>query len=89
MVKYTQTLKVGSGFAEDTFLGPVQNMQFDWVKSLFADSKANKYSIATGDEENYGPGYCARPTIIGRPVDSRRVVVKETFGQLYSYPEGK
>ncbi|TKA52115.1 hypothetical protein B0A49_12082, partial [Cryomyces minteri] len=47
MVDHINTLKVGDGFAADTFLGPVQNeMQYNKVKNLFDDIEKEKWSVA-------------------------------------------
>lgn len=84
MVKFTKTLKVGEGNEEDVFLGPIQNsMQFEKVKTFFADIEKEKWNVAVGGENNNDrPGYFINPTIIDKPADTSRIVTEEPFGPI-------
>ncbi|RYP38442.1 hypothetical protein DL767_002558 [Monosporascus sp. MG133] len=47
MVEFVKTLKVGDGFEENTFIGPITNSaQFDRVKGLLADISDNQLKLA-------------------------------------------
>lgn len=82
MVAYTKTLKVGEGFQEGVFLGPVQNqMQYDRVQGFFDDVEKNGMSIAVGGKVPDSEGYFINPTIIDNPAEESRIVVEEPFGK--------
>lgn len=59
MIKFTQTIKVGSSDDEGVLLGPIQNaMQYEKVKGFFADSKSAGHNFVAGsDEVKKGSGY--------------------------------
>ncbi|XMA09575.1 hypothetical protein WAI453_002366 [Rhynchosporium graminicola] len=83
MVAYTKTMKVGEGFEEGVFLGPVQNkMQYDKVQGLFDDVEKNGMNIAIGGKTPDSKGYFINPTIIDNPDESSRIVVEEPFGPI-------
>ena len=65
---------VGDGLDEKTTLGPLQNkQQFERVKGLIADAKANGRLIAGGDV-HAGKGYFIPPTLVRDIPDGARVV---------------
>ncbi|KAH7408904.1 aldehyde dehydrogenase [Cadophora sp. MPI-SDFR-AT-0126] len=83
MVAYTKTLKVGEGFEDGVFLGPIQNkMQYDRVQGFFDDVEKNGMSVAVGGKVPDSKGYFINPTIIDNPDDDSRIVVEEPFGPI-------
>ncbi|KAH9212341.1 aldehyde dehydrogenase [Leptodontidium sp. 2 PMI_412] len=83
MVAYTKTLKVGEGFEEGVFLGPVQNkMQYDRVQGFFDDVEKNGMTVAVGGKVPDSEGYFINPTIIDNPAEESRIVVEEPFGPI-------
>lgn len=80
----TKTLKVGSSEEEGVMLGPIQNeMQYEKVKTFFADSKAKGYKVAYGSlDVPESKGYFIHPTIIDNPPDDSKVVAEEAFGPI-------
>ena len=83
LVDYTATVKVGDGSQPDTDLGPIQNsMQFDKLKDLLRDARANGLRFLTGGEVSKGPGYFVPITIIDNPPENSRVVTEEAFGPV-------
>lgn len=82
---FTKTLKVGDGNEEGVSLGPVQNsMQFEKVKSFFADIEKEKWNVAVGgiDVNEKKPGFFITPTIIDKPAEDSRIVTEEPFGPI-------
>ncbi|CAM1509683.1 Fc.00g000180.m01.CDS01 [Cosmosporella sp. VM-42] len=76
------TLKTGEGFCS-----PIQNkMQYDKVKSIYADCEENKYEFAVGNgrvpELQAGSGYFVSPAIIADPPENSRIVQEEPFGPI-------
>lgn len=84
MVAHISTLKVGSGKAADTFLGPIQNsMQYGKVQSLFDAIESEKWKVAVGGTvDKTATGYFINPTVIDNPSDSSRIVTEEPFGPI-------
>jgi len=83
MVAYTKTLKVGEGFEDGVFLGPVQNeMQYDRVQGFFDDVEKHAMKVAVGGKVPDSNGYFINPTIIDNPDDDSRIVVEEPFGMF-------
>jgi acyl-CoA reductase-like NAD-dependent aldehyde dehydrogenase len=84
MVEFTKAIKVGASDAEDSLLGPVQNpMQYEKVKDIFADSKAQGYKFATGgpDIAESNGGFFIQPAIIDNPPNGSRIIEEEPFGR--------
>jgi acyl-CoA reductase-like NAD-dependent aldehyde dehydrogenase len=81
MVEYTKTLKVGDGFEDGVFLGPIQNlMQYERVQGFFDDIEKQGMNVAVGGKAPDSAGYFIMPTIIDGPKDDSRLVVEELFG---------
>jgi acyl-CoA reductase-like NAD-dependent aldehyde dehydrogenase len=84
LVKLAEQVKVGDGLDEGVQIGPVSNRrQYDTVIDLLQDATDNGYDILTGglptsDES----GYFIRPTLIGNPPESARIVQEEQFGPV-------
>ncbi|MFP5472908.1 MAG: aldehyde dehydrogenase family protein [Gammaproteobacteria bacterium] len=82
LVKVAAKAVVGDGLDEKTTLGPLQNkQQFERVKGLIADAKANGRLIAGGDV-HAGKGYFIPPTLVRDIPDGARVVREEQFGPI-------
>jgi len=89
MIKFTKTLQVGDGFADGTFLGPIQNeMQYNRVNTFIADIEKDSLKVAVGgsreESKKSGKGYFVNPTVIDNPSDDSRLVVEEPFGMSFS-----
>lgn len=83
IVDYAATVKVGDGSQQGTDLGPIQNrMQFEKLKELLADAKANGLRFLAGGEIPAGAGFFVPITIIDNPPESARVVTEEAFGPV-------
>lgn len=85
MVKFTKTLQVGDGFADGTFLGPIQNeMQYNRVNGFIEELEKDSMKVAVGgsreESKKAGKGYFIKPTIVDNPADNSRLVVEEPFG---------
>ena len=83
IVDFAATVKVGDGAHQGTDLGPIQNrMQFDKLKDLLADAKANGLRFLAGGEIPEGAGFFVPITIIDNPPEDARVVREEAFGPV-------
>lgn len=84
-VKHVESLKVGMGFENGVFLGPVQNkLQYNKVKTFLEDIGEHKQKIAMGGkvigtEKN---GLFIQPTVVDNPPDDSKIVVEEPFGPI-------
>lgn len=75
-------IKMGDGMDESVLIGPLQNvMQFEKVKSLIADAKANSCDVR---EFGVVPsqGYFLPLTLVGNSKDGQRLVDEEQFGPV-------
>ena len=83
-VEYAATKRVGNGMDPDTDLGPIQNsMQFEKLKSLFADVRQQGYKVPLGgtiDESQ--TGNFVPVTVVDDPPDDSRIVREEPFGPI-------
>ena len=83
LVDYARTVKVGDGSEQGTDLGPIQNrMQYDKVKDLLDDAKAQGQRFLLGGEAEEGKGFFIPVTIVDNPPEDSRVVVEEAFGPV-------
>lgn len=69
------------------FCSPIQNkMQYEKVKSLYQDCKANGYRFAVGscDDawQDSQPGFFIKPAVILNPPYNSRIVREEPFGPI-------
>lgn len=72
---------VGNGLDEATTVGPLQNrQQFERVKDLLADARAEGKVIAGGEVGS--DGYFIHPTLVTDLPDSARLVREEQFGPV-------
>ncbi|MEF0943990.1 aldehyde dehydrogenase family protein [Rhizobium sp. BR 362] len=83
LVDYARTVRTGDGSQQGIDLGPVQNrMQFEKVKDLLADARAQGAKFLLGGDVPDGTGYFIPVTIIDNPPEDSRVVVEEAFGPV-------
>ncbi|WP_343606464.1 aldehyde dehydrogenase family protein [Fluviicola sp.] len=76
-------MPMGNGLSEGIVLGPVQNkMQFDIVKGLVDDAKANGARIVRGGEPLGGDGYFYPITLVADIDNGTRLVDEEQFGPV-------
>ncbi len=83
-VDFARQQVVGDGMDPATNLGPIQNrMQYDKLRSLFADVKANGYRVPLGGTIDESlPGNFVPVTIVDNPPESSRIVQEEPFGPI-------
>jgi acyl-CoA reductase-like NAD-dependent aldehyde dehydrogenase len=83
LVVYAKGVKMGPGLEPGVELGPLQNrMQYDKVRDLIEDSKAQGHTFLLGGEVKDGPGYFIPVTLIGNPPEDARCVTEEAFGPV-------
>ncbi|PJG46511.1 aldehyde dehydrogenase [Sphingobium sp. LB126] len=83
LVEFARTVTVGDGSQQGVDLGPVQNrMQFEKVKDLLDDARANGQKFLLGGEVPDGPGYFIPVSIVDNPPEKSRVVTEEAFGPV-------
>ncbi|KAL3474338.1 aldehyde dehydrogenase domain-containing protein [Aspergillus californicus] len=85
LIKSVQGYTLGDGSDKATSHGPLQNtMQYDRVKTFFADIQSQGWDVAVGGEHGGGggKGYFITPTVIDRPPEDSRIVVEEPFGPI-------
>lgn len=76
-------MPMGNGMNDGIVLGPIQNkMQFDIVKSLVDDAKANGARIVRGGEPLGGEGYFYPITLVADIDNGTRLVDEEQFGPV-------
>ena len=84
-VAIVQKYKPGEGFCS-----PIQNkLQYDKVRSIFADCHEHQYDFAVGSgkipaagESQYGGGYFVPPAVVANPPEKSRIVQEEPFGPI-------
>ncbi|MEO1248733.1 MAG: aldehyde dehydrogenase family protein [Pseudomonadota bacterium] len=83
-VAYAETKKVGNGMDPDSDLGPIQNiMQYEKLKSLFADVKAQRHKVPLGGEIDESlSGNFVPITVVDNPPEESRIVREEPFGPI-------
>lgn len=83
-VAFARDKVVGDGMDPATDLGPIQNtMQYDKLRSMFADIKANGYDVPLGGEiDERRPGNFVPITVVDNPPDDSRIVAEEPFGPV-------
>jgi acyl-CoA reductase-like NAD-dependent aldehyde dehydrogenase len=83
LVALAKSMKIGDGSMEGVVLGPLQNKrQYDRVRQLIADAKANGLILHEGATGPEGNGYFVPVTIVDNPPDDSRVVREEAFGPV-------
>ena len=75
--------RVGDGLEQGSMFGPIQNrQQYERVKDLIADAKANNLTLLAGGDIPEGKGYFIPITIVDNPPEDSRVVQEEAFGPV-------
>jgi len=83
-VEHGRTKTVGDGMDAGTDLGPIQNrMQYDKLRDLFADTKANGYATPLGGTiDETLAGNFVPVTVVDNPPENSRIVREEPFGPI-------
>jgi acyl-CoA reductase-like NAD-dependent aldehyde dehydrogenase len=83
-VALARAKKVGNGLEPDTDFGPIQNkMQYNKLIDMFADVKANGYTVPVGGTiEQDQPGNFVPITVVDNPPHDSRIVQEEPFGPI-------
>ncbi|KAL4881642.1 aldehyde dehydrogenase domain-containing protein [Aspergillus karnatakaensis] len=83
---FTKNIAIGPGDQEGVFMGPVQNsMQFDKVKTFFAEVGEGDLARTNGGICSDKPGFFIKPTIIDRPDEKSRIATEEPFGPIVPF----
>ncbi|GAA3636707.1 aldehyde dehydrogenase family protein [Kineosporia mesophila] len=84
LVQLADEVVVGDGRDEKTQIGPVSNRrQYDTVVDLLQDTVDQGYEILAGGlPDPDQAGYFIRPTIVGQPPETARIVQEEQFGPV-------
>jgi acyl-CoA reductase-like NAD-dependent aldehyde dehydrogenase len=78
-----KAVPMGDGSKQGIALGPINNkLQYDRVKSLLADCKANDFATITGYQPADSNGYFIPVTLVDNPPESSRIVQEEQFGPV-------
>jgi acyl-CoA reductase-like NAD-dependent aldehyde dehydrogenase len=81
LADYASGIVIGDGMDEKSVLGPVQNeMQFNKVRDLVEDAKAQGGRVLTGGAPIGGSGYFYPITLVADVTDGVRLVDEEQFG---------
>lgn len=81
LAELARALKVGNGLEAGVQIGPLNNKpQFERVKELVDDARANGARIVTGGSPIGDKGYFYAPTIVADVADGTRLVDEEQFG---------
>jgi len=81
LADYAGRITVGDGMDEKSVLGPIQNeIQFNKVRDLVEDARANGGRILTGGAPMERPGYFYPITLVADVADGMRIVDEEQFG---------
>jgi acyl-CoA reductase-like NAD-dependent aldehyde dehydrogenase len=83
-VAYARRQKMGDGLDPDVTVGPVQNrMQFEKVKGILEDIKAQGYKVALGgDVDPDRAGYFIPVTVVDNPPENALIVQEEQFAPI-------
>ncbi|KAF3157416.1 hypothetical protein TWF751_002240 [Orbilia oligospora] len=89
LVDATKSLKVGDGFEDGVFMGPVgHEMQYEKVMGFMQDIKKEGGKIVLGGDVGrfkYKPGevgFFVDPTIVFEPGEGSRIMKEEPFGPI-------
>ncbi|KAK5050533.1 hypothetical protein LTR84_003814 [Exophiala bonariae] len=83
-VNYVKALKLGDGFEEGVFIGPLQNeQQYEIAKRFLSDIESQNLKVALGGSVNViGTGLFITPTVVDRPPDTSDLVKEEPFAPI-------
>jgi len=77
------SLKIGSGFAEDTAIGPlISSKQQARVLDLIESGSAQGASVVCGGTRESRDGWFIKPTVLLDPAADARVIREEIFGPV-------
>lgn len=83
LTQIAKNVPMGDGSKQGNALGPVQNkVQYDRVKSLIEDSRANGYGVTEGYQPEETNGLFIPVTLIDNPPEDSRIVREEQFGPV-------
>ena len=83
LAKLAGSVKLGAANESGVELGPVQNKaQFERLKGLLADCKAQGLKIIAGGEVPNKPGFFFPVTLVDNPPEASRIVQEEPFGPI-------
>ncbi|KAH7013853.1 aldehyde dehydrogenase domain-containing protein [Ilyonectria destructans] len=83
LVKAVNTTEIDISGNQPTLFSPIQNqMQYDVVKDLIADSKSNGHTFVSGGDSDAQPGLFIRPCVVDRPPDDSKIIKMEQFGPI-------
>ena len=83
LVKIAQSVKTGNGLKADSDFGPLQNeSQFNLVRALADDAKAQGGNMLCGGEVVDDSGYFYPITLVNNVRDGVRLVDEEQFGPI-------
>lgn len=83
LVKYAQSLKIGTGLKADTQIGPlVSEEQLTKVQGYIAQGLEQGAHLATGGQRCGSSGYFIEPTILTETRPEMAVVKEEIFGPV-------
>ncbi|KAK7431289.1 hypothetical protein QQZ08_002060 [Neonectria magnoliae] len=83
LVKAVRATEIDVSGQESTTFSPIQNdMQYQIVKDLLADSKSNGHTFVCEEGSQQQPGLFIRPSVIDRPPDDSKIVTMEQFGPI-------
>jgi phenylacetaldehyde dehydrogenase len=78
-----RALKVGSGLAPDTQMGPlVSQRQLERVTGYIQSGRSEGAEVVTGGERQGSEGYFLKPTVLAQTERSMRVMREEIFGPV-------
>ncbi|WP_349608153.1 aldehyde dehydrogenase family protein [Cupriavidus sp. DF5525] len=83
LVAYAKSVTMGEWTGAYVELGPLQNrMQYDKVRDLLDDSRAQGHKFLLGGDLPDRPGYFIPVTLIDNPPEDARCVTEEAFGPV-------
>ena len=83
LVAYAKSVTMGEWTGAYVELGPLQNrMQYEKVRDLLDDSRAQGHKFLLGGEVPDQPGYFIPVTLIDNPPEDARCVTEEAFGPV-------
>lgn len=83
LVSKVKSLRMGSGFAEDTTQGPLVNMKsVEKVREHVQDAVSKGATVECGGQSPAGPGFFFEPTVLSGMTTDMAVATEETFGPL-------
>jgi phenylacetaldehyde dehydrogenase len=79
----TNTMKIGSGFAPDTQIGPMISVAHrDRVASYISAGQKSGAKMVSGGSDWDGPGYFVRPTVFSEVDPAASIAREEIFGPV-------